>query len=392
MAELIQQGKYQEAMEFRYHPLYSALVALLDYAVSDPETAGYLISIIFSTLSVIFVYKIGLLLSSPGSAFIAGIIYIFHPSIINYHNEIMTEATFEFFFLGSAFYFLKVYKENKPLMIIPSILFFILSYMVRPDSLILPPLYLIFLTYSCFFSNDKRASLIALLILILTTSAMIVGAKKLTGKDISVKTSVSKLLSGNSEEESPTSDKLKFYTRFLKAVDPLFVILFAVSVFRIKKSHAPLLLMIGINYILLYIFYLKGGWTQSRYFTLSLVFLFYPIADNIFHSRSRIINILYLLFLLQGFYLINRWEKLDLLNCKRAGEYTLKEHGKGQIIATTRREAAYYSNGIYLDPTRSRDASIYICREAENAPKEFKLSKQFPPIGIAKGFNVYIKK
>lgn len=84
-------------------PLYPAMVASI-YTVAGLHnfSAVRLVQVLISLLTVVQVYRLGLVVASQSVALLAAAIFCFYPPVLGFNNLILTETLFTFFFLSTA--------------------------------------------------------------------------------------------------------------------------------------------------------------------------------------------------------------------------------------------------------------------------------------------------
>jgi len=101
MAHYFHQGEFSRGLAIDYHPLYPLLIAPVYNWFPEPEQAGQLISLIFGTLTLWPLYWLGLRLFSPTIALIVGLLFACHPYLIRVSADVLSEATYMFFFTAA---------------------------------------------------------------------------------------------------------------------------------------------------------------------------------------------------------------------------------------------------------------------------------------------------
>ncbi|HLY12562.1 MAG TPA: glycosyltransferase family 39 protein [Planctomycetota bacterium] len=101
MADLMREGRFQEALSMAYHPLYPLLVAATGMATSGSVLAGHLVSILLGASAVVPLFKIAQEFFGRPAAFVTGLFYSFHSPLVEVQTDVMTDATFLFFFLSA---------------------------------------------------------------------------------------------------------------------------------------------------------------------------------------------------------------------------------------------------------------------------------------------------
>ena len=96
-------GYFIQGLSNSYHPLYPMIMSLVGGITGDFELAGKLISLILSSLTVIFVYLIGKSIYDSKTGLIGGIFFIVQPLGVRCSVDVLSDSMFLFLFV-SAFY------------------------------------------------------------------------------------------------------------------------------------------------------------------------------------------------------------------------------------------------------------------------------------------------
>lgn len=119
-------------------PVISALHAKL--ALSFPEFTlvewGRLLSVVSSTLSILFIYLIMQSVSGQGAALIAAFVYATLPYNLFYGRVILPEPHLVLFMLVALYSFIRYYDSGRLLSLLSYIIFMILSVLMKPTALI----------------------------------------------------------------------------------------------------------------------------------------------------------------------------------------------------------------------------------------------------------------
>lgn len=92
-------GNFYEGLKHPYHPLYSLFIAVVSSMGIGFETAGRLVSLFFSTLSVAVVYFFGKKMFDWRIAIISAILLAFHPYAARLSAEVRCDSMYLFFYL-----------------------------------------------------------------------------------------------------------------------------------------------------------------------------------------------------------------------------------------------------------------------------------------------------
>ncbi len=97
MADRMSEARFHDALSVTYHPMYPLLVAALKTFAGSAERAGFWISMTLGAGAVLPLFFLARSVFGRPAAFIAGLIYAFHPYTVELHADVMTEGTFSFF-------------------------------------------------------------------------------------------------------------------------------------------------------------------------------------------------------------------------------------------------------------------------------------------------------
>jgi len=101
MADWISQGRFDEALRIAYHPCYPLLIALAKMMPGDTISAGHAVSIVLGSAAVLPLF--GLIRRTFGqpAAFLGGLLFAFHPLLVEVHSDVLTEGAFHFFLFAA---------------------------------------------------------------------------------------------------------------------------------------------------------------------------------------------------------------------------------------------------------------------------------------------------
>ena len=101
MADWMGEGRFQDALAMAYHPLFPLLIAVVKPLAGGAVPAGHAVSIVLGAAATIPLFCIAREMFGRPSALLAGLIYALHPRMVDVQSDVMTEATFMFFFLSA---------------------------------------------------------------------------------------------------------------------------------------------------------------------------------------------------------------------------------------------------------------------------------------------------
>lgn len=101
MADWIAAGRFDDALRIAYHPGYPVLIAVVKTVTGSTPAAGHLVAALLGGAAVIPLARLILRLFGRPVAVIAGVLYAFHPVLLEVHTDVLTEGAFHFFLLAS---------------------------------------------------------------------------------------------------------------------------------------------------------------------------------------------------------------------------------------------------------------------------------------------------
>ncbi|MBY0401841.1 glycosyltransferase family 39 protein, partial [Myxococcota bacterium] len=137
MAEALRDGRSEQVLAHPQHPLYPALVALLESLALAPETAAVAVSIGGGLLAVAAVHRIayGRFGSAVGAA--AGAIAALHPWAVDFSADVMSDGLYGGLFLAGLACLIELLERPSALRAGLFGSFAGLAYWTRPEGLIL---------------------------------------------------------------------------------------------------------------------------------------------------------------------------------------------------------------------------------------------------------------
>ena len=100
LARHLADGQFVDGISGYWPPLYPALVAVASWAVSNLESAGRLVSVLFGAAAVVPAYLLARRLFDRRTALLAAGIVAVHPALIVSSTWVMTEAVYTFLLLS----------------------------------------------------------------------------------------------------------------------------------------------------------------------------------------------------------------------------------------------------------------------------------------------------
>ncbi len=103
MADLIGEGRMQEALSVTYHPGFPILTAAAKpFFGGGTERAGFWVSMLLGSAAVLPLFFAARDAFGSGPAFLAGLLYALHPYLLDVQTDAMSEGAFMFFLCASA--------------------------------------------------------------------------------------------------------------------------------------------------------------------------------------------------------------------------------------------------------------------------------------------------
>ncbi len=126
-------GDFKTALSHEYHPLYPWLISVFSKFTSDFIDAGLVISLLFGFLLVIPVYLSALRLFDRKAAVISSIFCIFHPYLLRFSSNVLSESAY-LFFTGFAFWCgIEGITKKKNVYFAAMSFFSVFAYLTRPE-------------------------------------------------------------------------------------------------------------------------------------------------------------------------------------------------------------------------------------------------------------------
>ncbi|MBD3203973.1 hypothetical protein GF327_06745 [Candidatus Woesearchaeota archaeon] len=414
---LIEKGRYRYGENFNYgitkSPGFPVMIGLVNIFVKDLFLSGKLISLISSTLMIPVFFLLGKEIFNFKSGLFAATAFSVYPFVIKTGGQPLSESIF-FLLVFSAFYFFILFDKRKKIFFFSVYcLFLSISYLFRPEGLILAILP-IFLNFSW---KKKGIYILALgMIFLIIASPYLIFIYKSIGKiSISGKSGINivlgEIVTGSDPEKlqfglNPEKNQLEFFVRnqkvsflsyvlanpflFLKRVLLNFstqsgflfglllpvIIPFTLSFLNrdlFKNTYASVCLVFVFVPVMFYslfytevrflylpllfaILFSSDGFISSGYL-LTNIFRYYEVNNNIFieivigHIRKIM---LFLLILSTAFYLMNQEIFFDFEQVPHehieVGQFIKNISGTRKVNVMSRKPwASFYSDSDYTD-------------------------------------------
>jgi 4-amino-4-deoxy-L-arabinose transferase-like glycosyltransferase len=113
MADLFLEGRFLEALKYITPPFYPLLLAGMKLAISDPEIAGKLVSLLLGTCAFFPLYYLGKRFFEQKVVFIGLFLFALHPYLVRYSAEVLSESTFIFLSIAGFWMLWKGWEEKQ---------------------------------------------------------------------------------------------------------------------------------------------------------------------------------------------------------------------------------------------------------------------------------------
>jgi 4-amino-4-deoxy-L-arabinose transferase-like glycosyltransferase len=143
MAALFEHGRFADALRVPLPtpPLHPFLSALLNLPIRNLLVSGVAVSVLLGGLSVLPLYATARRIWDDRVATSAGLLYVFLPSLVDFHAEAMTEGTFMFFFLAALALGWRAAEERSCETTVAAALCAAFAWLTRPEGIYLLPLF-----------------------------------------------------------------------------------------------------------------------------------------------------------------------------------------------------------------------------------------------------------
>ncbi|MCR4290433.1 MAG: glycosyltransferase family 39 protein [Candidatus Scalindua sp.] len=134
-AKFFADGDFLSGLGHDYHPLYSLIMAVVYKVIPNMELSGTIVSLFFSTLTVIVFYLIGKSVFDRKISFVSAIILAFHPYAVRFSADIISESTYFFFFISALGLGYFAITNRKLLLFALTGICSALAYLTRPEGI-----------------------------------------------------------------------------------------------------------------------------------------------------------------------------------------------------------------------------------------------------------------
>jgi 4-amino-4-deoxy-L-arabinose transferase-like glycosyltransferase len=340
-------GHFRDGLNSVFPPGYPFVIGLFHAIVPDFELAGRLVSVVFGTFLICLSFFFGRkALKDDRKALFLSFLVAFHPYLIRYSGQVLSESLTTFVFTLALFSFYVGWQEHRRLLIAAAGFCLVLAYLTRPEYLIFyVPLIVVLL-----MGRRVVDSLLLLLPIFVLGSLYVLYLHSHTGLWII----------SNKAMRSPFVSPSTYFTNipfvsyyFFIALSPLYFVLTIIGFGKISTPYRHLLLLLLIFHI--FSLALVGNYTQ-RYsvefvpicmiFAVEGVYLAVEYFARIFRGR-RAYQVIILLIIGALFHAYTP-VRLDRALQKEAGLF-LSAHDPGSTVTARLPLVAFYAKGSNVD-------------------------------------------
>jgi 4-amino-4-deoxy-L-arabinose transferase-like glycosyltransferase len=101
MAQWMKEGRFHDALAVTYHPMYPLIVSALSVFTGDLERAGFWVSMVLGSSATVPLFFLARSIFGRPAGVVTALIYAVQPHTVELGADVMTEATFAFFFFSS---------------------------------------------------------------------------------------------------------------------------------------------------------------------------------------------------------------------------------------------------------------------------------------------------
>lgn len=347
--EAFSAGRFGEGLSNVFSPGYPLFIALVHSVVPDLELAGRLVSVLFGTLLIGLAFFLGKkVLKDDGKAVWLSFLVAFHPYLVRYSGEVLSESLAIFLFTLAIFSFYMAWQENGSIFAVLSGLCLALTYLTRPEYLIF---YIPLMSAFLWRRRIVDSALFLLPIVVLGSLYMLYLHSQTGLWIISNKATISPFVSLSAFFRNIPVVSLCF----LEAISPLFLV-FAVVGFR--KTSVPY----RNTLVLLIIFHILSlsfvGHATKRYSlefvplcliaAVEGIYLAVPYLARFFKGRLLVYQVMIALIVAVSIFQAYVPMRSDRVLQKKAGLFLLS-HDPGSTVAARLPIVAFYARGKNVD-------------------------------------------
>ncbi len=359
IADQFAKGLFKEGLNNVFSPMYPLFVSLLHLAVPDVELAGRVVSLFFGVLLIwiSFLFANRLLGGSRKALWTAALV-AFHPYLVRFSSQVLSESVATFLFTLSVFSFFLGWQERRRPALALSGLCLVMTYLTRPEYLVFyAPFALLLL---------RRKRLVDCLMLL--TPFLVVGLLYI----LYLHMQTGAFTVSNRAVLTPFVNLTTFFASipfvsydFMVAIFPLFFLLAICGLHRTNGPYRGLVLLLVVFHVLSLSFISHSTKRYSVEFV-PIVMIFavegiYAVREYFerFVPQKIFSSILLATVIFMGILEPLTFSSNDRGLQKQAGLFLLKR-GSGSVIAARLPLAAFYSKGrpVNLSSEMEADQSV----------------------------------
>jgi hypothetical protein len=344
VADQLTKGQFGAVLNSVFPPVYPAFIGFSHLLIPDVEIAGRIVSLFFGMALPGLIYAfVGRLTAAKEKAVWAVVLVIFHPFLILYSGQVLSESLATFLFAASAFSFYIGWQEHRRFAIAIAGLCLCLTYFTRPEYIVY------YVPFALFLIPRKRFVDIIVLILpfFLLGTAYVLYLHSQTGL----------WMISNKATQSPFVSFTVFLRNvpfvsyeFLVAFTPILVILGLCGIKFVSKPYGKMVVLLLIFHVISLSFVSHATKRYSVEFIPILVIfsvegVYFLIRRGLkWHLSSRVISALVVVIvILFSIFQSNTTPRFDRALHKEAGLYLKNQHSRG-AIASRLPLVAFYAN------------------------------------------------
>jgi hypothetical protein len=346
--EAFARGRFGDALNNVFSPGYPLFIGLFHLVVPDLELAARMVSVFFGTLLIWLSFSFGKkVLEDSDKALWLSFLVAFHPYLIRYSGEALSESLATFLFTLTVFCFYLGWQENRHSLIAFSGLCLAFTYLTRPEYIV----YYAPLTLLLFRNRRIKDTAILVSPVLLLGSLYVLYLHSQTGLWI---VSNKVLLSPFVSVSVYFSNIPIVCFSWIMAIFPFFLILALAGLKRVKTSYTGLIFFV----VLFHVLSLSSiGHSTKRYsvefipvfmvFSVQGIYAALGYMGRFVQMRKAYLAIISVIILLGGLVAHTPFRHDRLLH-KQAGLF-LASHDPGSTIAARLPIVAFYGKGIAVD-------------------------------------------
>jgi len=369
-------GNYSGIMDTFRPPLYPLLISIFSYVFQDIELSARIVSLVFGTLVIPFSFYFARFISNEKIGLLTAFFVAFHPYLIRFSGDVLTESTYHFMLLMITFLSLRAVVNRSILAAFLAGVFIALGYVTKPGAIVIMPL----LSFMIIFYNirsikrDWGKRLLLLLsswgiFMFMALPYLLFLSKELGSGSVSGKYDVWVIVNVFIDIFIRGRHLGTFIQHFPEAMSLALFPFFIYGLYRRFKEGFPRVEVWLLVMIVFYCFmYIIVG-SSKRYlvhlmpFTLIFVAMGFCYFEQYLYVKFKKKAPVYVFILLALITLAHMPVALAPLKAnhlpeKLAGEWILEHDGEGVKILTRKPIVTYYAKGRYQRMRREQLTNI----------------------------------